>query len=256
MKAIIIEDEPIIAKVLQSKLQKMAPDVEVLASLSSLKTARRWLSEHAEPDMIFMDVQLSDGVSFELFDDFTLQCPIVFTTAYDKYALKAFRVNGVDYLLKPINDAELEAAINKCKRLLDHKQRPPTDITALVQALSNPGGAPRYKEKFIVQLRQQWIPINTKDIACFSKQVLNYIYLHNGDRYVVDFVTLDEVEELLDPNQFYRANRQFIINIDALKSVKPIENSKLLLTLKEPNHKLDIDLSRVKSPEFKKWMDR
>jgi DNA-binding LytR/AlgR family response regulator len=100
------------------------------------------------------------------------------------------------------------------------------------------------------------MPVNTKDIACFSKEVLNYIYLLNGDKYMIDYVTLDEVEELLDPRQFYRANRQFIINIDAIQSVRPVENSKLIVRLKEPNQKLDIDMSRLKSPEFKKWMDR
>jgi DNA-binding LytR/AlgR family response regulator len=100
------------------------------------------------------------------------------------------------------------------------------------------------------------MPVNTKDIACFSKEVLNYIYLFNGEKYMIDYVTLEEVEELLDPRQFYRANRQFIINIDALQTVKPVENSKLIIKLKEPNHKLEIDMSRLKSPEFKKWMDR
>jgi DNA-binding LytR/AlgR family response regulator len=100
------------------------------------------------------------------------------------------------------------------------------------------------------------MPVNTKDIACFSREVLNYLYLFSGERYAIDFVTLEEVEELLDPKQFYRANRQFIINIDAVQMVKPVENSKLFIRLKEPNHKLDIDMSRLKSPEFRKWMDR
>lgn len=256
MKAVIIEDEEIIANVLLSKINKLAPDIEVIAMLPSLKTAKRWLGEHAEPDLFFMDIQLSDGVSFDLFNDFSLKSPVIFTTAYDEYAVRAFRVNGVDYLLKPIKDAELTAAIDKCKKMANNNEVYPADFAALIKSIANPGAASRYKEKFIINIRNQWMPVNTKDIACFSKEVLNYIYLFSGEKYMIDYATLEEVEELLNPKQFYRANRQFIINIDAIQNVKPVENSKLIVKLKEPNHKLEIDMSRLKSPEFKKWMDR
>jgi DNA-binding LytR/AlgR family response regulator len=256
MKAVIIEDEEIIAKVLENKIKKVAPDVQVAEVLPSLKTARRWFGENAEPDILFMDIQLSDGVSFDIFNDFHLKCPIVFTTAYDEYAIRAFKVNGVDYLLKPVNETELATAIDKCRKLTVNNEKPPVDISVLLKSLASPGTVSRYKEKFIINVRNQWMPVNTKDIACFSKEVLNYIYLFNGEKYMIDYVTLEEVEELLDPKQFYRANRQFIINIDAIQTVKPVENSKLIVRLKEPNHKLDIDMSRLKSPEFKKWMDR
>lgn len=256
MKAVIIEDEEIIAGLLQAKIKKVAPDVDVLVVLPSLKTARRWLGENAEPDIMFMDIQLSDGMSFDIFRDFQLTCPIIFTTAYDEYAIRAFRVNGVDYLLKPVKEPELLSAIDKCRRILNNGDAPPADINSLLKALANPSASTKYKEKFIVNIRNQWMPVNTKDIACFSKEVLNYIYLFSGEKYIVDYTTLEEVEELLDPRLFYRANRQFIINIEAIHSVKPVENSKLIIHLKEPNHKLDIDMSRLKSPEFKKWMDR
>jgi len=256
MKAIIIEDEEIIANVLLNKIKKVSNDVDVVTILPSLKTARKWLGENAEPDLMFMDVQLGDGVSFDIFNDFSLKCPVIFTTAYDEYAIRAFRVNGVDYLLKPVKETELTAAIDKCRKLAANKETPPADIQSLIRSLANPSSASKYKEKFIINIRNQWMPVNTKDIACFSKEVLNYIYLFNGEKYMIDYVTLEEVEELLDPKQFYRANRQFIINIDAIQTVKPVENSKLIIRLKEPNHKLDIDMSRLKSPEFKKWMDR
>ena len=256
MKAVIIEDEEIIAKVLLNKIKKAAEDIDVIAHLPSLKTARKWFAENAQPDLLFMDVQLSDGISFDLFDDFKLSCPIIFTTAYDEYAVRAFKVNGVDYLLKPINDNDLRLAINKCRKLVTQNDIAPADIASLIQSFSKQQTSPKYKEKFIVNIRNQWMPVNTKDIACFNKEVLNYIYLLNGEKYMIDFVTLDEVEELLDPKQFYRANRQVIINIDAIQTVKPVENSKLIIRLKEPNNKLEIDLSRIKSPEFKKWMDR
>lgn len=256
MKAVIIEDEDIIAKVLENKIKKLAPDVQLMAILPSLKTARRWLSENAEPDLMFMDIQLNDGVSFEIFNEFSLKCPVIFTTAYDEYAIRAFKVNGVDYLLKPVKDAELMAAIDKCRQMTQHNNKPPADMAELIKSLANPLAASRYKEKFIVNIRNQWMPINTKDIACFSKEALNYIYLFNGDKFRTDYATLEEVEELLDPRQFYRANRQFIINIDAVQTVKPVENSKLIIRLKEPNHKIEIDMSRLKSPDFKKWLNR
>lgn len=256
MKAVIIEDEEIIANVLLNKIKKVAADVDVITILPSLKTARRWFGENAEPDLLFMDIQLSDGVSFDIFNYFSLQCPVIFTTAYDEYAIRAFKVNGVDYLLKPVNEADLATAIDKCRKQAVKSEAAPADIATLIKSLTNPDAAPKYKEKFIVNIRNQWMPVNTKDIACFSKEVLNYIYLFNGDRYMIDYTTLEEVEELLDPKQFYRASRQFIINMDAIKTVKPVENSKLIVRLKEPNHKLEIDMSRLKSPEFKKWMDR
>lgn len=256
MKAVIIEDEEIIANLLLSKINKLAPDIQVVAILPSLKMARRWFGENAAPDLLLMDIQLSDGVSFDLFNSFELNCPVIFTTAYDEYAIRAFKVNGADYLLKPIKDADLLAAIEKCKKIITQQMGHPADIKNLVQTVSDRSVPIKFKEKFIVNVRNQWMPVNTRDIACFSKEVLNYIYLFNGEKYSTDFVTLDEVEELLDPQQFYRANRQFIINIDAIHSVKPVENSKLIIRLKEPNQKLEIDMSRLKSPEFKKWMDR
>jgi DNA-binding LytR/AlgR family response regulator len=257
LKALIIEDEEIIARVLQNKIRKADSDIDVIDILPSLKVAKKWFMNNAEPDMIFMDIQLSDGVSFDIFDYYQIKCPVVFTTAYDEYAVRAFKVNGVDYLLKPVDDDELKKAIDKCRALLQRNATPAIDLATLVKNLANPG-APvnRYKERFVVNMRNQWMPVNTKDIACFSKEALNYIYLFNGERYLLDFSTLDEVEELLDPNQFFRANRQYIINIDAVQTVKPMENAKLSIRLKEPNHKFEIDMSREKAPGFKKWIDR
>ena len=256
MKAVIIEDEEIIANLLLSKIKKVAPDVEVVSILSSLKRARKWFSENAEPDLLFMDVQLSDGVSFDLFNDYKINCPVIFTTAYDEYALKAFKSNGIDYILKPVKDDELGNAIEKCRRISKGNSGKLSDLNSLISSLTNPENVLKYKEKFIANFRNQWIPVNTKDVACFSKEVVNYAILSNGEKYSLDYQSLDEVEELLDPNQFFRANRQYIINLEAIHSVKPVENSKLIIRLKEPNHKLEIDTSRQKSPEFKKWMDR
>ncbi len=256
MKAVIIEDENLIAQELQCLIKNVSQDVDILEILPSLKTARRWFMSNAEPDLIFMDIQLSDGVSFELFDAYQLSCPIVFTTAYDEYAIRAFKVNGVDYLLKPIDGEELKRAIDKCRDIVESKTQFPTDIRQLVKRLSQPQATQSlYKEKFIVNFRHQWIPVNASDIACFMKENIHYIFTFSGEKHILDFTTMEEIEELLDPQKFYRANRQFIVNIEAIKSVMPHENQKLTLSLKAPL-KMEVDVSREKAPAFKKWFDR
>src|SRR5437762_12663770 len=170
MKAVIIEDENLIAQELRNKIENVSDDVDIIEVLPSLKTARKWFMANAEPDLIFMDIQLSDGVSFELFDTYQLSCPVVFTTAYDEYAVRAFKVNGVDYLLKPVDDDELKKAIDKCRNIIESKSSMPIDIQQLVKNLKQGNNQPLYKEKFIVSMRNNWIPVNTKDIACFMRE--------------------------------------------------------------------------------------
>ncbi|HEX2532592.1 MAG TPA: LytTR family DNA-binding domain-containing protein [Chitinophagaceae bacterium] len=255
MKAVIIEDEQLIARELQAKIETVAEDVEVLERLPSLKTAKKWLMQNAEPDLLFMDIQLSDGVSFELFEHFRLQCPVIFTTAYDEYAIRAFKVNGVDYLLKPVETDDLKRAIDKCRQFHKGSGRTPASLEELVQALQQPQHQPLYKEKFIVSFRHQWLPIRTADIACFMRENLNYLYTFSGEKHILDYTTLEEIEELLDPRIYYRANRQFIIHIDAIQSVRPHENQKLSVQLRAPL-KMEVDISREKAPAFKKWFDR
>jgi len=256
MNAVIIEDENLIARELQHKIASIAPDVKITEVLPSVKTARKWFMENAEPDLVFADIQLSDGVSFEIFDRYELKCPVIFTTAYDEYAIKAFKVNGIDYLLKPIDNDDLKNAIDKGREIIASKSQYPKDIKQLLQMMTNPGVTQTsYKEKFVVKFRHQWLPVLTKDIACFYRDNLNYIITFSGDKHILDFTTLDEVEELLDPQYFYRANRQAIVHINAIQSVKPHENQKLTLTLKTPL-KMEQDISREKAPGFKKWFDK
>lgn len=255
IRAAIIEDEALIARELQSKIAAVAPDVKIVEILPSLKTAKRWFLENAEPDLLFMDIQLSDGVSFELFEHFHLACPVIFTTAYDEYAIRAFKVNGIEYLLKPIDNEELARAIEKYRRHAQANSQPPSNVQDLLKVLQQPTGGPVFKEKFIVSSRNSWIPVKTSDIACFLRDNLNYLHTFAGEKYMLDFATLEEVEELLDPRQFYRANRQCIVHIEAIQSVKPHENQKLTLTLKAPP-KTEVDISREKAPAFKKWFDR
>jgi DNA-binding LytR/AlgR family response regulator len=255
MKALIIEDEALIAKELHNKIMEVADDVNIVEILPSLKTAKKWFMQNAEPDLIFMDIQLSDGVSFELFDIYHITCPVIFATAYDEYALRAFKVNGVDYLLKPVDNDELKKAIDKSRNIIESKNHAPVDFQELLKNLKEGNTSSLYKEKFIINVRNTWIPVNTNNIACFMRDNLNYLFTFSGEKYILDFTTLDEVEELLDPKKFYRANRQFIIHIDAIQSVKPHENAKLTAILKTPL-KFEADISREKAPAFKKWFDR
>ena len=142
MKALIIEDESLIAKALQHKIATVADDIDIIEVLPSIRTAKRWFMQNAEPDLIFMDIQLSDGVSFELFDSYKLSCPVIFTTAYDEYALRAFKVNGIDYLLKPVDNDDLKKAIDKSRKIVESKSSAPLDIKQLVKDLKENDTAP------------------------------------------------------------------------------------------------------------------
>lgn len=257
MNAIIIEDESLVAKELIKKIGEVDPEIKIKATLPSLKTARNWFKENPEPDLMFMDVQLSDGVSFELFESFNISCPIIFTTAYNEYAIQAFKVNGIDYLLKPVNREELKNAIEKSKRL-NQKQAPASfDFHKLISVL-NPSVAAHaagYKEKFIINFRNTLHPINTSDIAYFVREQLIYLCTFDNQRHILDYSTLEEIEEVLNPEKFYRANRQFIVNVDAVKSAQSHPTGKLTLKITtQPS--LEIDISREKAPAFKKWLDR
>jgi DNA-binding LytR/AlgR family response regulator len=211
---------------------------------------------NAEPDILFMDIKLSDGLSFELFDQFTLKCPVIFCTAYEEYAIRAFKVNGVDYLLKPVQEEELRKAIDKVRNLREAQTFLSGDLHKLVNYFTNPDSARKqYKERFIINTNGKWTPIETRNIAVFFKDNLNYIYTFSGEKLIYDFSALEDIEELLDPQMFFRANRQAIINIDAIHSVKPFGNQKLMVQAKAPL-KLELDVSREKAPLFKKWMDR
>lgn len=256
IRALIIEDEQLIAKELQYKISDIAKDIDIIQVLPSLKTAFKWFLENAEPDLIFADIQLSDGISFEIFKRYELKCPVIFTTAYDEYAIQAFKVNGIDYLLKPVDSEDLKKAIDKSRAIIDSKSEYPKDFHQLINLISNPESLKnKFKEQFIVSHRKHWIPVSVKDIACFYRDSINFIYTFSGEKYMLDFATLEEVEELLDPKIFYRSNRQSIININAIQSVKPHENQKLTVTLQPPLN-LEVDISREKAPAFKKWLDR
>jgi DNA-binding LytR/AlgR family response regulator len=257
MKALIIEDEKLIARELMNKITAVDSNIQILEIIPSLKAARKWFLNNEEPDLIFMDIQLSDGLSFDIFKSVSLTCPIIFITAYDQYAIRAFKLNGIDYLLKPVNDNELKAAIDKAKRMVLSAVPYSHDFKQLAGDYANPEiTSLKYKERFIVHYRNQWIPLNVADIALFTRNNLNYIFTRDGKSYVCDTGTLEEIEEIIHPRMFFRANRQYIIHIDSISSIRSAENQKLVLHLKEPLAHIQIDISREKAPAFKKWLNR
>ncbi|MBO9683382.1 MAG: response regulator transcription factor, partial [Flavisolibacter sp.] len=195
------------------------------------------------------------GISFELFDQFLLKCPIIFCTAYEEYAIRAFKVNGIDYLLKPVQEDDLKKAIIKVRDRRSGAFPESVDIKYLINYFTNGGKTRQYKERFIINSNNKWTPVETSNIALFIKDNLNYIYTFGGERHIYDFSALDEIEEVLDPQLFFRANRQAIIHINAIQSVKPNGNQKLMIQVRSPL-KMEIDVSREKAPLLRKWMDR
>lgn len=256
MTAVILEDENLIARDLMRKINEVAPDVEIIYHADSLESIRHWMKTNEGPDMYFMDIQLGDGASFELFSEADIKVPIVFITAYDEYAIQAFRVNGTDYLLKPVDKVELKRAIGKCRQSAGNKTGLAFDPESLVLILQGKQPLPKYKKKFVVNQFKQYIAIDTSDIALFHRDTINYLITFGGEKYMLDYQTLDEVQSLLDPQQYYRASRQSIIHINAIRGMKPLDNQTIRVFLKVPNDKYDISVGRAKSSEFRKWLDR
>jgi DNA-binding LytR/AlgR family response regulator len=256
MKAIIIEDEHLIAEEMKASIHAIAPDVEVLDVLPSIRAARAWFDTHPQPELLFMDVKLSDGLSFELFEYVQVTCPIIFCTAYEEYAIRAFKVNGVDYLLKPVQEEDLKKAIDKVRGLKQAQDTMPPDLAQLVKLFTQQAAdKPQYKERFIISSNNRWVPVEAKEIAVIYRESLNYFYRFNGEKLIYDYSPLEEIEEVLDPNIFFRANRQTIINLNAVQSAKPYGNQKLMIQLKPPL-KMEVDVSREKAPLLRRWLDR
>jgi DNA-binding LytR/AlgR family response regulator len=255
MKAVIVEDEKLIAADLGRMLNRCCPDIEIVATLNSLKTAVEWFNTQPTPDLVFMDIQLSDGTSFEIFEKTTLQCPVIFTTAYNEYAIRAFKVNSVDYLLKPIDEEELKRAVEKYRKIyqLNGNVAPIQEqLQALVSQIYP--AAEKFKERFIVHYKNTLMPIATNQIALFVRDELVFAYTIDGERYIPDhYNSLDEIEAELDPQQFFRANRQAIINIDAIENYRSDYTGKLHIKLKTSQFP-ETDISRDKAPIFKKWV--
>ncbi len=250
MKVAIIEDEPLAAEKLERYLLKYNRDIEVLAKLPSLETAIPWIEEHQEDvDLFFMDVQLTDGLSFEIFSATPVKKPVIFTTAFDEFAIDAFKVNSIDYLLKPITFTDLSKALKKLKSLREQFSQY-TEISPLVQQF----GKKSYKDRFLVRMGNHIHSIPTESIGYFYAEGRDvYLKRTNGKKYLIEY-TLESLEDLLDPKQFLRTNRSFIVHINAIEDVMVYANRRLKLTL-NPKAENELIVSREKVSQFKLWFE-
>jgi two-component system, LytTR family, response regulator len=250
MKILIIEDEPLVAKDLTNLLKRVEPAAEIVDVLSSVESSRKWLAENAVPDLILSDIQLSDGISFDIYENLHITCPIIFTTAYDDYAIRAFKLNSIDYLLKPVDGTELKAALNKYRSLSTENILSEQLKTLMASWSESP--RKKYKERFLTLHRNTLIPVVQNDIVFFHKEELIHLYTTGNEKLISEHQTLDEVESLLNPEVFFRVNRQYIIHIQAVGRIKTTHKG-LTVQLKPPFN-IEIDISREKAVAFKKWV--
>ena len=250
MKAVIIEDEKIAADLLRNLINQLDENIEVVTTLQTVEDSIEWLENNQHPDIMFVDIHLADGSSFSIFEKTEVRCPIVFTTAYNEYALKAFEVNSIDYLLKPINKDDLQRALNKYKNLKgDNKD---LDYKKFVSRFLSEGNVNNYKEYFLVPERDKLIPLAAKELA--------YIYIDlklikavtfSGKVYYLN-QNLDEMMNQLNPKNFFRANRQYIVAHESIKDVSMWFGNKISLNLTLPTEE-KIIVSKARVAEFKNW---
>lgn len=247
MKILIVEDETAAYENLADMLMDIDASIEVVGNAESVRQTVRWLQANPAPDLIFMDIHLSDGSAFAIFDQIKVEIPIVFTTAYDQYAIDAFKVNSIDYILKPIKPEDLKRALDKFSRW-NHQ-----DLTQYLSQLSQLSVTPKYKDKLLIPVKDKLLPIRVDEIACFyTADKSTYVYLRNGSSYPYA-KTLDQIFSGLDPAEFIRANKQFIVSRNSVKDLTIWFDSRLLVTLdvEVPER---IYISKNKASEFKAWI--
>ncbi|HZV69123.1 MAG TPA: LytTR family DNA-binding domain-containing protein [Saprospiraceae bacterium] len=248
MKILIIEDEQAAVRRLQKLLQDINPKIEVIGTLSSIESSVEWIQHHAMPDVILMDIHLADGSSFDIFDKVTITAPVIFVTAYDEYALKAFKVNAIDYLLKPIKQNELELALKKVSK----KSSKSDEGSDLIQRLQDAGFIHKSK-RLLVRMGQSIKLIDLDTVAYFySKDKISFAVLAGNKRYPLD-QSLDQIEQMIDPLHFFRINRQFIVKMSSIEEMVTYSKSRVKLKLDPPTEE-DTIVSKERSPEFKKWL--
>ena len=255
MKAIIIEDEKPAAEKLQKALQNCSPAVQVQAILGSVRTACDWLQQNPAPELIFMDIDLTDGLSFKIFEEVAINSPVIFTTAYDEYWQEAFEHNSIDYLLKPIKQDKLEAALKKYEKLKQHFAFNYRQMLSSSNTQPSQNGNADWKKRFLVKRGTDYISIKTDEIAYFyAAQKLVCLVDSKSQKFILD-QSLADLEKQLDPSQFYRVNRKYLINLNAIKRIKTFPKSKLQLEI-HPAPSEDIIISQESAAAFKAWMEQ
>lgn len=254
MNVLIIEDEYPAAERLQQLLSRLEEPINAIEVLDSVEIAVRWFAENPAPDLILSDIQLSDGLSFEIYEKVVIESPIIFTTSYDEYAIQAFKVKSIDYLLKPIKFEELETAIAKYKQYKNEftAEENASKIERLLDNLQHTGR--RHKKRFLVKKGEQLVPISDDEIAYFyTENELVYLFTPEGKKYVVDY-TLEQLDGLVDTEKFFRINRQYLIHLEAIRQIHTYFNSRLKLNL-QPDPDDEVIVSKGKAKAFKMWLE-
>lgn len=254
MRVLIIEDELPNARMLSGMVQNIRPGWVVLGILETVKQSVSWLKSNPHPDLILLDVQLSDGICFSIFEQVEVNSHIIFTTAFDNYAIQAFKVNSIDYLLKPVKESELEQAIEKLEKIRQPAtQKSTADYAEILQSVLT--GNKQYRKRFMISAGNRYFKLDTSEIACFvSENKVTSAITFKGENHVVDF-TLDRLEEELDPELYFRADRKTIVHIDLIARFEDYFGNKLIVKLKSPvNSKITV--SRLKASAFKVWVGK
>ena len=258
MKIFIVEDEDLAIKKLKKTLQSVDEEASVVGEADSIKSSVEWLQSNPAPDLILMDIELADGQSFEIFNQTKVQSPVIFVTSYDEYALKAFKVNSIDYLLKPVQKEDLQAALEKyrqIKNLYKDSQSPQISMDALVKELQQKLNIKEYRKRFLVKHGQKLVSIETDDIAYFfSDGRLNFFKTNDNRKFVVDY-TMDELGDMLDPDKYFRISRSYFISVNSVDQIHDYFGNRLLLHLKPASEKEAI-VSREKVSDFKDWLGK
>ena len=259
MKVLIIEDEELAVKKLQKTLASVDSEAEVVGVTDSIRSSVNWLEVNPSPDLILMDIELADGQSFEIFEKVDVKSTVIFTTSYDEFALKAFKVNSVDYLLKPIQKEDLEAALDKFKKMKDiygkSNGSQSLNVDSLVRELQLKLQPKEYRKRFLVKHAQKLVSIDVEEICYFySDGRLNFFKTGDNKKYVVDY-TMDELEEMLNPELYFRISRSFYVSIGSVDQIHDYFGNRLLLNLKPAVDKEAL-VSREKVTDFKKWMGK
>jgi two-component system response regulator LytT len=256
IKVLIIEDEIPAQRLLKETLQEIDIKTEIVCCLNSIKSAVEWFKNNSHPDIVLLDIQLSDGLSFEIFKQVNIESSIIFTTAYDEYAIQAFKVNSIDYLLKPVEKDELQTAFEKYqhynKQFIQEKNSyiDFSELAALIKSEKT-----EYRKRLLIQSNESFFHLPVDDIALFySMQGITFAVTFEKREYPVNF-SLENLKDQLQPDNFFKINRQFIVNIDAIKRVHSYFNGKLKLEI-EPSYAEDIVVGKDKAGAFKRWMDR
>lgn len=247
MNVLIVEDETTAYENMVDLLAQVDPNIHVVGNTESIRQTIKWLGEHEAPDLIFMDIHLSDGSAFVIFDEIRIEIPIIFTTAYDRYAIEAFKVNSIDYLLKPVKEDDMRRALTKFSKW----GRP--DISQYLSQIAQMVSKPNYSDKILIPYKDKLLPVSLSEIACFYTADKNtFVFLKNGMKYPYG-KTLDQIYSTLNPHDFFRANKQFIVSRNSVSNITIWFDNRLLVSL-EVDTPERIYVSKNRASEFKAWM--